>query len=185
MCSSDLQAAAATATPKKAAVMIYLPGGPSHLDMYDLKPEAPVEFRGEFKPIATNVPGVQICEHFPRQARMWDKLAAVRSLVAVEEHSDHLVMSGYSEAQNRVAHHPSFGAVMSKVRSSQADIPPFVSLYGQSGGQEPGFLGQAYRAFTPSDQGAANLRLAQGIDLVRLDDRKRSEERRVGKECRL
>ncbi len=55
--------------------MIYLPGGPSHMDMYDLKPDAPKEFRGEFKPIATNVPGVQICEHFPLQAKMWDKLA--------------------------------------------------------------------------------------------------------------
>src|SRR5262245_29348114 len=72
----------------KAAIMIYLPGGPSHMDMYDLKPKAPAEFRGEFKPIATNVPGVQICEHFPLQARMWDKLAVIRSVVAVEEHSD-------------------------------------------------------------------------------------------------
>ena len=49
--------------------MIYLPGGPSHMDMYDLKPDAPAEFRGEFKPIATNVPGVQICEHLPLQAQ--------------------------------------------------------------------------------------------------------------------
>src|ERR1700757_5128683 len=76
------------ASTPKSAIMIYLPGGPSHMDMYDLKPEAPPEFRGEFKPIATNVPGVQICEHMPLQARMWDKLAVVRSLVAVEEHSD-------------------------------------------------------------------------------------------------
>src|SRR4029453_3613786 len=50
--------------PKNAAIMIYLPGGPSHMDMYDLKPEAPAEYRGEFRPIQTNVPGVQICEHF-------------------------------------------------------------------------------------------------------------------------
>src|SRR6478735_8134491 len=85
-----LRASAGTgiSTSQKAAIMIYLPGGPSHLDMYDLKPNAPKEFRGEFKPIQTNVPGVQISEHFPLQARMWDKLACVRSLVAVEEHSD-------------------------------------------------------------------------------------------------
>ena len=106
-----------TATPAtstaKSAIMIYLPGGPSHMDMWDLKPEAPMEYRGEFRPIQTNVPGVQICEHFPRQARMWDKLACVRSIVSVEEHSDSLVMTGYSENTNRVAHHPSFGAVMS------------------------------------------------------------------------
>src|SRR5215210_904865 len=60
--------AAASSLPNKSAIMIYLPGGPSHMDMYDLKPDAPAEFRGEFKPIATNVPGVQICEHMPLQA---------------------------------------------------------------------------------------------------------------------
>src|SRR5947209_4780026 len=59
-------AAPATSTPK-SAIMIYLPGGPSHMDMYDLKPDAPTEYRGEFRPIQTNVPGVQISEHFPRQ----------------------------------------------------------------------------------------------------------------------
>src|SRR5271155_910576 len=89
----------------KAAIMIYLPGGPSHMDMYDLKPEAPMEYRGEFRPIATNVPGVQICEHFPMQARMWDKLAVVRSVVSVDEHSDSLVSTGYSQNVNRTANH--------------------------------------------------------------------------------
>ena len=64
-----LRAGAGTSTPTKSAIMIYLPGGPSHMDMYDLKPDAPKEFRGEFNPIATNVPGVQICEHFPLQAQ--------------------------------------------------------------------------------------------------------------------
>src|SRR5580692_1233891 len=65
-------AAAASGRPSstKSAIMIYLPGGPSHMDMWDLKPDAPREFRGEFNPIATNVPGVQICEHFPLQAQM-------------------------------------------------------------------------------------------------------------------
>src|SRR5579859_1988855 len=122
-------------TRQKAAIMIYLPGGPSHMDMYDLKPEAPVEFRGEFQPIQTNVPGVQICEHFPMQARMWDKLAVIRSIVSVDEHSDSLVTTGYSENENRNAHHPSFGSVMSRVRAGSADIPPFVSLRGMSVGQ--------------------------------------------------
>src|SRR5262249_45134786 len=73
--------AAASATPApqsapsrpKSAIMIYLPGGPTHMDTYDLKPDAPAEFRGEFRPIQTNVTGVQICELFPLQARMWDK----------------------------------------------------------------------------------------------------------------
>ena len=160
------------ASSAKAAIMIYLPGGPSHMDMYDLKPNSPKEYRGEFKPIATNVPGVQICEHFPMQARMWDKLAVVRSIVSVDEHSDSLVMTGYSEAKNRTQNHPSFGAVMSKVRGSSADVPPFVSLRGMSRGTEPGFLGVAHRPFTPSGPGVANLRLPGGVDAGRVEDRK-------------
>src|SRR5207302_1231056 len=117
-------AAGTQQTSQKSAIMIYLPGGPSHMDMYDLKPEAPAEFRGEFKPIQTNVPGVQICEHMPLQARMWDKLAVVRSLVSVEEHSDSLVMTGYSENTNRTPQHPPYGAEMSKLRSGQSNDQP-------------------------------------------------------------
>jgi Protein of unknown function (DUF1501) len=157
----------------KSAIMIYLPGGPSHMDMYDLKPDAPAEYRGEFRPINTNVPGVQICELFPMQARMWDKLACVRSIVSVEEHSDSLVMTGYSENTNRTAHHPSFGSVVSRLRgNANADVPPFVSLRGLSIGCEPGYLGVAHRAFTPSGPGVENLRLAGGITTQRADDRR-------------
>jgi hypothetical protein len=164
---------APTASSRKAAIMIYLPGGPSHMDMYDLKPEAPVEYRGEFKPIQTNVAGVQICEHMPRQARMWDKLACIRSIVSVEEHSDSLVMTGYSENTNRTAHHPSFGSVVSRLRgNANADIPPFVSLRGMGIGCEPGYLGVAHRAFTPDGPGLANLGLAGGVTMARTGERR-------------
>jgi hypothetical protein len=157
----------------KSAIMIYLPGGPSHMDMYDLKPDAPKEFRGEFKPIPTNVPGVQICELMPLQARMWDKLAVIRSIVSVDEHSDSVVMTGYSENENRNAHHPSFGAVMSKLRAGgSSDIPPFVSLRGSTVGTEPGYLGVGHRPFTPDGPGLQNLRLAGGVDAVRMEHRK-------------
>jgi len=164
---------ASGSSSNKAAIMIYLPGGPSHMDMYDLKPDAPKEYRGEFNPISTNVPGVQICEHFPLQAKMWDKLSVIRSVVSVDEHSDSLVMTGKSENANRTANHPSFGAVMSKMRATGAnDIPPYVSLRGMSRGTEPGFLGVAHRPFTPDGQGFQNLRLAGGVDAGRMDDRK-------------
>jgi hypothetical protein len=167
------QAEAGTRSAKKAAIMIYLPGGPPHMDMYDLKPEAPKEFRGEFKPIATNVPGVRICELFPLQARLWDKLAVVRSVVSVDEHSDSLVMTGYSENANRTANHPSFGAVVSKLHGSTGgDVPPFVSLRGMSRGTEPGYLGVAHRPFTPYGQGVRNLTLAGGVTAERMEDRK-------------
>src|SRR5476651_1703195 len=79
MIRSKAQANNSAARPSspKAAIMIYLPGGPSHMDMYDLKPDAPMEYRGEFRPIATNVAGVQICEHMPRQARMFEDRKSV------------------------------------------------------------------------------------------------------------
>jgi hypothetical protein len=166
--------AALKRTSNKAAIMVFLPGGPSHMDMWDLKPDAPKEFKGEFNPIQTNVPGVQICEHMPLQARMFDKLAVVRSLISVDEHSDSLVMTGYSENTNRTAQHPCFGSVMSKLRSGGAnDVPPFVSLRGGgSPGTEPGYLGVAHRPFAPSGPGIENLRLANGINAERMDDRK-------------
>ena len=157
----------------KSAIMIYLPGGPSHMDMYDLKPEAPAEFRGEFKPIDTNVPGVQICEHFPMQAKMWDKLACIRSIVSVDEHSDSAVSTGYSANTNRTASHPSFGSVVSKLRGgSNASVPPFVSLRGMSVGTEPGYLGIAHRPFTPSGQAQSNLKLPTNVNAGRMDERK-------------
>jgi hypothetical protein len=169
-------AAAAKKQPsrsQKAAIMIYLPGGPSHMDMYDMKPDAPKEFRGEFNPIKTNVPGVEICEHFPLQAKMWDRLACVRSIVSVDEHSDSLVLTGYPDRVNRTADHPSVGSVVSKLRSgSNGAVPPFVSLRGMSRGTEPGYLGIAHRPFTPSGPGNQNLKLANGVTVERLDDRK-------------
>src|SRR5438132_2951125 len=122
-----LRATAGNPKPStRAAIMIYLPGGPSHMDMYDLKPDAPKEFRGEFKPIPTNVPGVRISEYFPMQARMWDKLAAVRSVVTVEEHSDTMVMTGFPDRVNRTAGRPSIGSVVSTLRGTgHAGVPPF------------------------------------------------------------
>jgi Protein of unknown function (DUF1501) len=175
-----LRAGAAGAAPgqpaptrTKSAIMIYLPGGPSHMDMYDLKPEAPAEFRGEFHPIQTNVPGVQICEHFPMQAQMWDKLACIRSIVSVDEHSDSLVMTGKSQRENMTANHPSFGSVVSRARSGQdSDMPAFVSLRGMSRGTEPGFLGIAHRPFSPSGPGVENLRPLAQVAHERMSDRR-------------
>src|SRR5262249_50241450 len=131
------------------------------------------EYRGEFGPINTNVPGVQIWEHFPQQARMWDKLACIRSIVAVEEHSDSETMTGYSENTNRTAHHPSVGAVLSRVRGSNGTgTPPFVSLRGLSIGCEPGFLGVAHRAFPPDGPGLGNLSLPGQVDTQRSNERR-------------
>src|SRR5215510_11566761 len=81
---------------QKAIIMVFLPGGPPHQDMFDLKVDAPSEIRGEFKPIKTNVPGIEICEHMPLMAKMADKLTFIRSVVgALDEHSDFQCMTGH------------------------------------------------------------------------------------------
>ena len=103
----------------KAVIMIYLPGGPPHQDTFDLKLDAPVEIRGEFKPIRTNVPGVQICEHLPRMAGIMDKLAVIRSMVdARDDHSDFHCLTGRTKNNQPPGGWPSFGAVISKLQGA-------------------------------------------------------------------
>jgi hypothetical protein len=104
----------------KAVIMIYLSGGPSHQDMYDLKMDAPVEIRGTFQPIATNVNGIQICEHMPRLAQMMDKVAIIRSLHGCpDQHASDLCMSGYPIGANgRQDNHPSLGSAVAKLQGA-------------------------------------------------------------------
>lgn len=102
---SALPACASPATPqasrkRKSVILVFLTGGPSHLDMFDLKPDAPAEIRGEFKPIATRLPGLTICEHLPRLAARADKFALVRSLAHRQTRhvvSTHDVLTGYPQ----------------------------------------------------------------------------------------
>ncbi|MFN0050776.1 MAG: DUF1501 domain-containing protein [Planctomycetales bacterium] len=165
--------------PHKAVIMIYLSGGPSHQDMYDLKMDAPKEIRGSFRPIQTNVPGIEICEHMPRLATMMDKFAIIRSLYgSPDQHASDMCLSGYPIGpKGRQDNHPSLGAVVSKLHGpvDQA-VPPFVGLtpptrhapYSNPG--LPGFLGLAYAPFQPDGEGMANMRL-QNVTLDQLRDR--------------
>src|SRR4051812_36212537 len=107
------QGAVQARSSAKAIIMVYLNGGPSHMDMYDLKPEAPVEYRGEFKPIHTNVPGMDVCEHLPRHATIADKLVVVRNMRFQQEgHTAPELYSGFLRG-NR----PAFGSVVSRLRA--------------------------------------------------------------------
>ena len=114
--------------------MICLAGGPSHIDMYDLKPDAPADYRGEFKPIQTNVPGFDICEHMPLQAKIADKLALVRTVQFVEpmQHELEEVYTGFPKAAKR----PSFGSVISRFRGGDSKLPSYVSLDYNTGTAE-------------------------------------------------
>ena len=164
-----LKAQAATGpTAGKSVIMVFLHGGPTHLDMYDMKPDAPVEFRGEFRPIHTNVPGIDICELMPRQAQIMDKLAILRGLHFVEEHSAHSLWTGYPERVNR----PAFGSVISRFKGKQDGLPPYVSLMNRPTDEDPAYAGTAHRPFVPTGPGLENLGLVAGVSLDRLSDRK-------------
>ena len=163
----------------KAVIMIYLPGGPSHQDMFDLKMEAPSEIRGEFTPINTNVPGIQICEHLPRIAKLMDKMAIIRSMVgAADRHEAFQCLTGRLPTKAPPGGWPSIGAVLSKLQgAADPSVPPFVGLSPKMGHMEwadsgsPGFLGVAHAPFKPEGAGQSDMVL-NGITLDRLADRR-------------
>jgi hypothetical protein len=163
----------------KAVIMIFLPGGPSHQDMFDLKPDAPREFRGEFNPIDTNVPGIQICEHLPKLARLMDKCAILRSIVGASGNHDAVqCLTGRHPGNQPPGGWPSMGATLSKLYGPvDPATPPFISLaqpcshvpWGDPG--TPGFLGVAHAPFKPNGSGKADMVL-NGVSLDRLTDRR-------------
>ena len=107
------RAASGDTTSHKSVIMVYLPGGPSHIDMFDMKPDAPAEIRGEFKPIKTNVPGVDMCELLPLHAKIADKFSVVNGLQCVDTHSAELLMRGHLGGPSK---RPVFGSVVSRLR---------------------------------------------------------------------
>lgn len=137
-----------------SVILFWANGGPSHFETFDLKPEAPSEIRGPFKPIHTNVPGVDICEHLPTLAKMADKFTIVRSLRHNRaEHSGgtHRFLTGYSSiaANLQNAEFPDIGSVVAKrLQSSSAAMPLFMANSKSYGGG-PGYLGPAYMPFMP------------------------------------
>src|SRR5881296_3355472 len=114
----------------KAIIMIYLPGGPPHQDMFDLKLDAPSEIRGEFRPLKTNVSGIQICEHLPKLASIMDKFAIVRSIAdAVDDHSDYVCFTGRHKRTAPLGGWPAFGSIVSKLLGPRDPaVPPFIGL---------------------------------------------------------
>src|SRR5579859_7919628 len=119
----------------KAVIMIFLPGGPAHQDIFDLKPDAPAEIRGPFKPIDTNVPGIQITEHLPKLAGMTDKLILVRSIVGASGNHDAVqCLTGRSPNNPPPGGWPCLGSTVSKLEGpANPAIPPFVGLSPKMG----------------------------------------------------
>lgn len=163
----------------KAVIMVFLSGGPPHQDMVDLKMEAPVEIRGEFRPIASKVPGIDLCELLPLLAQRTDRLAIIRSLIGSEgRHAAFQCMTGHSVNGQPAGGWPSLGSVVSRIQGSvEPGTVPFVGLsprmknapWGDPG--QAGFAGQAHAPFAPNAE-QARLGLA-GISVESLRNRKR------------
>lgn len=171
----------ARGTSHKSLINIFLAGGPPHQDMWDIKTEAPSEIRGEFRPIRTNVSGIEICEIFPKLAQMMDKAAIIRSVVGCAGGHDAVqCLSGWRPGELRnIGGRPSIGAAVSKLLGPvDPSMPPNIGLaektrhvpWSDSG--SPGFLGSAYAPFKPDGPGMKNMTL-NGITLDRLADRRR------------
>ncbi|HEY1187974.1 MAG TPA: DUF1501 domain-containing protein [Gemmata sp.] len=185
------QAGAADANRAKIrnCITLFLVGSPGQLDTWDMKPEAPAEVRGKFKPIRTNVNGVQICEHFPLMARMMDKVALVRSLHhrtgATHENGQRWMMTGHDF--NADSTKPHIGSVVSRVFGARGDLPANVVLPGPIGntgagplhGQTAAHLGSAHEPFFLNADPAlptfkvGDLEVPAGESQARLDARKR------------
>ncbi len=170
----------------KAIINVFLPGGPPHIDMWDLKPDAPAEIRGEYSPIKTNVPGVEICELFPKLAKMADKFAIIRSLSdSAGDHSAYQCMTGHVRGREQPppGGWPSFGSWLSKLKgNANPGVPPNISLmyrcgnFGWGDPNDGGFLGLGHSPFKVVDREATEKRKTesmtlQGITLDRLQDR--------------
>ena len=157
----------------RSVIMVCLAGGPSHLDMYDLKPDAPSEYRGEFKPIESNVPGFDLCEHMPLQAQIADKLALVRSVQFVEpmQHELEEVYTGFPKSAKR----PTMGSVISRFTRSDGNLPSYVSLEysnGLTSYESPNYIGAIHAPLhIAGGDGVYNLGVRPGMSATRHGER--------------
>jgi hypothetical protein len=163
----------------KAVIMVYLSGGLSHHDSFDMKPTAPAEVRGEFNPIATHVPGIEICELLPKTATMLDKFALIRSIVGLrDEHSSFQTITGYLMNDARRDGRPHVGSAIARVKGSvDGVVPPFVDLfptmqhrpYNSPG---PGIFGHAFAGVRADGEDVANMK-PRSVTLDQLGGRRR------------
>jgi hypothetical protein len=165
---------------RKSVIMIYMVGAPPHQDMYDLKMQAPAEIRGEFQPIPTSVPGIEICEHMPQMARIMHHCVPLRSVHGSPDgsHDSFICYTGHHVRNQPSGGWPSIGSVASRLLGSRdTSVPAFIGLapdaghppYGSPG--HPGFLGVGHAAFRPSGPARADMEL-NAISQERLADRR-------------
>ncbi len=165
-----------------SVILLWQGGGPSHLDMWDLKPEAPSEFRGTFSPISSSVPGYQVSEHLPYSARVVDRLAVLRSVSHPDsghESASHMLLTGYKPTNDIPSNEvPSYGSIVShELGPKNAGFPAYVALPHAGRGMAASYLGVAYNPFEtlgdPSSDSFSvrNLKLPNGLSIEQLDHR--------------
>ena len=180
------RAAAGESSRNTSIILLYLHGGPSQLETYDLKPQAPIEYRSVFAPIPTNVPGLDLCEHFPLQAQLADKFSLVRSVHhTMSSHSDGgiEVLTGKTPTRpdptsTSKSEHPDLGSIAAKLRGPHPDaVPRYVAIPQPLYMTRPAYLGLHHGAFAIGDPSRPDfkppsLQLAAGIEGKGLDDRR-------------
>jgi uncharacterized protein (DUF1501 family) len=180
------EAAAAQGKRPASMIFLWLDGGPSHLETFDLKPEAPAEIRGEFKPIKTKVPGIEICELLPKTAQVTDLFTILRSVSHTDSNhgaGNHLMTTGQSTpvpvgCGNSVSYHPSMGSFTAHERSAPRGLPGYVNLGHPMRSGGPNFLGAAYGPLVVSGDPNSDafqvkdVALPKGVDAARLDARR-------------
>lgn len=178
--------ATANAGLQTSVILLYLHGGASQLETYDLKPSAPSSYRSVFEPIATNVPGLDICELFPLQAKIADKFSLVRSIhhdVGIHSDGGILVLTGKRPSRldptsQSKSEHPDFGSVVSRVRGmGESAIPPYIAIPAKPYMTRPTYLGLHHGAFEQSDPSLPSysgpqIRVAGGERASALADRR-------------
>jgi hypothetical protein len=161
-----------------SCILVWQSGGNPHTDTFDMKPDAPLEIRGEFKPIPTNVPGIQICEHLPFTALQADKYTILRSMKSKENNHERAInylLTGYLPLPT--LEFPSMGSVISKELGAKNGMPPYVAVPNTFPSYGAGFLGGAYNPFIAGDANVSGYRvrdlaLPADVDWSRVGNRK-------------
>ncbi|MBI3874920.1 MAG: DUF1501 domain-containing protein [Verrucomicrobia bacterium] len=176
-------AAAGKQTKDLSVILLWQGGGPSHIDMWDLKPNAPSEFRGSFNPISTSIPGYQVSEHMPHIAKICDRLAILRSVSHPDsghESASHMLLTGYKPTNDIPANEvPSYGSIVSYEMGPRVEgFPAYACVPRAPKSSAAAYLGVAYNPFetqgdpNSSDFKVRNLKLPNGITLERLQQRR-------------
>lgn len=167
---------------KKSVLLLFQPGGPSHLETWDMKPDAPAEYRGEFTSIPSNLPGYRVCEFLPKLATMCDKLTILRSVYHnMNEHSQavHTTLTGYAPTKGDPAQEaPSCGSIIARQLGWRAGLPGYIAVQQELGHGRAGYLGVEFDPFEtfgyPTSDGfrVRNLKAADGLKPERVANRK-------------